>query len=207
MSSQCGACLRAEPGRPLFCQDCISQRFVLMTDLRRRHKRRNDAERSHERRLAEHHARRQQLRNALTLVTSKAAALLTGTERPATTLGAGRGAALGVEEERLLKAEKWKLASRAYAAREAVAKGKTANESREFRLSRLACSMRTRLLRCRTRDSRCPKSGDRISPRQLVDRQIASLVSRLGSPDNFVTVPTSLSTSSRGPARVSCFSQ
>lgn len=129
MSSQCGACLRVEPGRALFCHDCISQRFVLMTDSRRRHGSRTDAERRHGRRLAEHYARRQQLRNALTLVTSKAAALLAGTERPATTPGGGRSAALGVGDERLMKAEKWTLASRAYAAREAVAKGKTANES------------------------------------------------------------------------------
>ncbi|BGP46745.1 hypothetical protein JCM10450v2_002593 [Rhodotorula kratochvilovae] len=76
--------------------------------------------------LAEHYARRQQLRNALTLVTSKANALHAGTDRPATH---ARAPILGVREERELKAEKWALASRAYAAREAVAKAKVANEA------------------------------------------------------------------------------
>ncbi|KAJ8295896.1 hypothetical protein OF846_001234 [Rhodotorula toruloides] len=163
MSSQCGACLRVEPGRALFCHDCISQR------------------------LAEHYARRQQLRNALTLVTSKAAALLAGTERPATTPGGGRSAALGVEDERLMKAEKWTLASRAYAAREAVAKGKTANESEQERvIARRAAiaSRRANLSTARSLLSSLASQGPTTSSLSLphslpaLEGQLESLVSR-----------------------------
>ncbi|GAA5821284.1 hypothetical protein JCM11251_004553 [Rhodosporidiobolus azoricus] len=78
-------------------------------------------------RLQDHQARRAQLRNALTLVTSKASSLLAGT-------GSAAGS-FGVKDERELKAEKWLLASRAFAAREGVAKGKEANSALEQDLS------------------------------------------------------------------------
>ncbi|GAA6055458.1 hypothetical protein JCM3770_002837 [Rhodotorula araucariae] len=90
----CRACTRADPARAFFCQDCIASC------------------------LKDHHARRQQLRNALTLVTAKATALLQGRQH-----------SLGVNDERRLKADKWSLASRAYAARDAVAKAKVANDA------------------------------------------------------------------------------
>ncbi|GJN87432.1 hypothetical protein Rhopal_000381-T1 [Rhodotorula paludigena] len=65
-----------------------------------------------------------QVKNALTLVAAKATALLAGTDRPAT---AHRAPHIGVQDERILKADKWHLASRAYAARDAVTKAKAAN--------------------------------------------------------------------------------
>lgn len=67
--------------------------------------------------LKEYHTRRQQLKNGLTLVTVNATSLLTGSRNR-----------VGVEEERLLKAEKWTLASRAYAAREEVTRAKARNQ-------------------------------------------------------------------------------
>ncbi|GAA5975925.1 hypothetical protein JCM10908_005329 [Rhodotorula pacifica] len=93
---QCAACARSEPQRngAWYCQNCISSR------------------------LKEYNVKRQQLRNALTLVTANATALLTGSRNR-----------LGVEQERLLKAEKWTLASRAYAAREQVTKTKAQNQA------------------------------------------------------------------------------
>ncbi|GAA5836121.1 hypothetical protein JCM9279_002202 [Rhodotorula babjevae] len=100
----CPACSRADPTRHFFCRDCISSCLV------------------------DHNACRQQLRNALTLVTAKATALLSGTDR---TPSSPRARALGVAEERLLKADKWVLASRAYAARDAVVKAKQANSQAE----------------------------------------------------------------------------
>ncbi|GAA6038902.1 hypothetical protein JCM8097_000565 [Rhodosporidiobolus ruineniae] len=89
----CSACTRSD--RAFYCPNCIQLR------------------------LEEHHARRQQLRNALTLVTAKAAAVLDGT-------GSGGAAAggFGVSEERKLKAEKWTLASKVLATREAVGQDK-----------------------------------------------------------------------------------
>lgn len=54
-------------------------------------------------RLAEHYSRRKQYRDALTLATAKAAALL----QPPPTSNV-----LGVREESVLKAEKWALATR-----------------------------------------------------------------------------------------------
>ncbi|GAA5898475.1 hypothetical protein JCM8208_006994 [Rhodotorula glutinis] len=104
----CPACARADPTRHFFCRTCISSC------------------------IADHNARRQQLRNALTLVTAKANALLAGTDRAPSS---SRAPPLGVADERLLKADKWVLASRAYAAREAVVKAKQANSQVETDLA------------------------------------------------------------------------
>ncbi|GAA6002180.1 hypothetical protein JCM10207_003112 [Rhodosporidiobolus poonsookiae] len=114
---QCTACSRSEQGRRFYCSACISTR------------------------LAEHYTRTQQLRNALTLVTAKGSALLAGTERPAT---ATAGNAFGVQNERLFKAEKWTLASRAYAAREAAAKAKGEAEETAKQLEERRAGLATR---------------------------------------------------------------
>ncbi|BGP14609.1 hypothetical protein JCM10213v2_002558 [Rhodosporidiobolus nylandii] len=101
---QCAACTRSDASKTFYCQSCLSTR------------------------LAEHYSSRQKYRNALTLVTSKAAALLAGTEKPAGAGGGGAGRPLGVREERLLKAEKWTLASKVYATRKEAEFVKEANE-------------------------------------------------------------------------------
>ncbi|GAA5868345.1 hypothetical protein JCM3774_003261 [Rhodotorula dairenensis] len=76
-------------------------------------------------RLREYTVKRQQLRNQLTLVTNNATALLTGSTN---------SDRLGVEQERLLKAEKWTLASRAYAAREQTIGTKAHNHAEATQL-------------------------------------------------------------------------
>ncbi|GAA6004783.1 uncharacterized protein JCM10292_002512 [Rhodotorula paludigena] len=90
---------------------------------------------------AEHYARRQQVKNALTLVAAKATALLAGTDRPAT---AHRAPHIAVQDERILKADKWHLASRAYVARDAVTKAKAANaaSSKDLEARRAALAAR-----------------------------------------------------------------
>ncbi|KWU41480.1 hypothetical protein RHOSPDRAFT_36953 [Rhodotorula sp. JG-1b] len=83
-------------------------------------------------RLKEYNVKRQQLRNSLTLVTANATALLSASSK----------SRLGVEHERLLKADKWTLASRAYAAREQVTRTKAQNQAEteqlQLRRQRLA---------------------------------------------------------------------
>jgi len=116
----CPACSRADPTRHFFCRTCISSWSVPLRPLSPCGR----ADPVLTNSLADHNARRQQLRNALTLVTAKANALLSGADRAPSS---SRAPPLGVTDERLLKADKWILASRAYAAREAVVKAKQAN--------------------------------------------------------------------------------
>lgn len=122
---QCAACARSESQRngAWYCQSCISSRFVsrfsLLTLLAE-----TDEDYTHDS-LKEYNVKRQQLRNNLTLVTANATALLSGSSK----------SRLGVEHERLLKAEKWTLASRAYAAREQVTRTKAQNEAGELALA------------------------------------------------------------------------
>lgn len=66
-------------------------------------------------RIGEHHVRRQQLAALVQAVTSKSIDLLTPPQA---------SAVLGVQEERLLKAEKWKLANRLRDTRNAIEKGR-----------------------------------------------------------------------------------
>lgn len=66
-------------------------------------------------RIGEHHVRRQQLAALVQAVTSKSIDLLTPPQ--ASTV-------LGVQEERLLKAEKWKLANKLRDTRNAIERGR-----------------------------------------------------------------------------------
>ncbi|GAA5967343.1 hypothetical protein JCM11641_000518 [Rhodosporidiobolus odoratus] len=97
---QCPACSPSDSSKLLYCHNCLESR------------------------LKEHRARRVHLRNALASVTNKAQHLLTSSETSPESAARGGGKPFGVRDERLLKAEKWTLASRAFAAREAVAKGR-----------------------------------------------------------------------------------
>ncbi|BGP54376.1 hypothetical protein JCM8202v2_001953 [Rhodotorula sphaerocarpa] len=84
-------------------------------------------------RLQEYHVRKTQLRNALKLVTGNATTLLTGSQTR-----------FGVEHERLLKAEKWSLASRAYASREEVARVKAQNHATAEQLEKRRQALQAR---------------------------------------------------------------
>ncbi|GAA5925446.1 hypothetical protein JCM3775_001412 [Rhodotorula graminis] len=150
----CPACARADPTRHFFCHNCISSC------------------------LADHNSRRQQLRNALTLVTAKANALLSGSDRP---LSSSRAPPLGVTDERLLKADKWVLASRAYAAREAVVKAKQANAQVETDLATRRAALaarRANLSTARSLHSSLASSSPSTSSLSLPD-SLPALVVRI----------------------------
>lgn len=95
---ECPACTRHDQ-RAFYCSSCLTNRCARSLKPHRRHL----SLIIYIHRLAEHYSRRKQYRDALTLATAKASALL---QPPASSN------ALGVREESSLKAEKWTLATR-----------------------------------------------------------------------------------------------
>ncbi|GAA5873293.1 hypothetical protein JCM1840_000020 [Sporobolomyces johnsonii] len=155
---ECAACNRNDSNRRFYCQNCISTR------------------------LGEHYSRRQQLRNALALVTSKASALLGGEG------SGGKAGQLGVRQESELKADKWRLAIRLRDARLATEKGKedvdTAIATLAARRSSLA-ARRANLSTAKSLLSTLSSPSD--SPTSLAPSAASSLPSSLPSLQSHIT--------------------
>ncbi|GAA5948780.1 hypothetical protein JCM21900_005296 [Sporobolomyces salmonicolor] len=171
---ECAACNRSDSNRPFYCQNCISTR------------------------LGEHYSRRQQLRNALTLVTGRGSALLGGEG------SGGKAGQLGVRQESELKADKWRLAIRLRDARLATEKGKeevdTAIATLQARRSSLA-ARRANLSTARSLLSTLSSSSD--SPTSLAPSAASSLPSSIPSlQSHLVNLQTTLHDLSLESARV-----
>ncbi|GAA5934973.1 uncharacterized protein JCM15063_003117 [Sporobolomyces koalae] len=166
---ECAACTRSDPSRLFYCSACLTAR------------------------LAEHQARKHQIRNALTLETNRASNLLAHGPPPAPP--ARQSVPFGVRDESVLKADRWTLSVKLRDTRIATELDKTRIQNRKLCSPSLASIPLSTFPLTRSSHhshgrARSASICHRVPPNKPLERAIIAVVHDLET--SFATLSSSL---------------